>query len=245
MRILAAIALAFFASQVDAASCRKELVAENVYTICDVNVEKSDLRLFLRDEGGRVYGHFNRINDALAEDGMRLGFAMNAGMYHEDRRPVGHYVENGIEAQRVITSAGPGNFGLLPNGVFCLAGNRAVVMETRAFVKAAPDCTYATQSGPMLVIDGELHPRFLRDSTSEFIRNGVGIADSGLIATFVISDNPVNFHEFGLFFRDHLEMENALYLDGNISRLRAPDLFKEGAGFTPLGPIIGVVEPLE
>ena len=101
---------------------------------------------------------------------------------------------------------------------------------------------FGTQSGPMLVIDGELHPRFLPDSDSRYTRNGVGTSADGSRAVFVISDNTVNFHSFGSYFRDRLELPNALYFDGNVSRLRAPALRRDDSGFTPLGPIIGVVE---
>ena len=97
----------------------------------------------------------------------------------------------------------------------------------------------------MLVIDGELHPRFLVNSTSRYIRNGVGTSEDGTRAVFAISDTTVTFHEFGSLFRDHLGLKNALYCEGNISRLRAPDLGRSGSGFTTLGPIIGVVEPAQ
>ena len=97
----------------------------------------------------------------------------------------------------------------------------------------------------MLVIDGALHPRFLENSNSRYIRNGVGTSNDGKIATFVISDAPVNFHTFGRVFRDYLGLRNALYFDGNVSRLRAPDLGRDDTGFAPLGPIIGVVEPAD
>jgi len=50
----------------------------------------------------------------------------------------------------------------------------------------------------------------------------------------------VTFHDFGTLFRDHLKLPNALYFDGNVSRLYAPDMGRADAGF-PLGPIVGVV----
>ncbi|WP_201722282.1 phosphodiester glycosidase family protein, partial [Sulfitobacter sp. HI0040] len=128
------------------------------------------------------------------------------------------------------------------NGIFCIREGRADVMETKAFLRSKPDCVHATQSGPMLVIDGALHPRFLRDSDSRYIRNGVGTSKDGTRVVFVISENPVNFHSFGSYFRDRLQLPNALYFDGNVSRLRAPALGRDDAGFAPLGPIIGVVE---
>jgi uncharacterized protein YigE (DUF2233 family) len=223
--------------------CREETYQGTEYVICDVDLTRDMLRLFLYDASGtRPYGYFNTLDAALHEQGYALGFAANAGMYHDDRAPVGLYIEDGAMVQDVITSAGPGNFGLLPNGILCLRDRRADVMETLRYVEAAPDCVSATQSGPMLVIDGALHPRFLVNSTSRFIRNGVGTNADGTVASFVISNSAVTFHEFGGLFRDHLGVQNALYFDGNVSRLRAPELGRNDLGFGALGPIIGVVE---
>lgn len=226
-----------------AVDCTSVSFKETQFTICEVDATQDKLELFLRDESGKILGQFSSVNRLLQETGQELSFAMNAGMYHEDRAPVGHYKENGIEVMRVIPNAGPGNFGLLPNGVLCLRLNRADVFETLTYLEKSPDCIDATQSGPMLVIDGALHPRFLKGSTSTFVRNGVGTSADGKRAVFAISDEPVNFYNFGLLFRDYLKLPNALYLDGNISRLYAPAIGRSDFGFA-LGPIIGVVEPL-
>lgn len=244
MRLLWAFALLCFAGAAEATECREEIYHDNSYTICEVDLAKEELRLFLRDKSDAVLGHFWIIDEALAKQGKSLGFAMNAGMYHKDRTPVGYYLEDGVEAQRVISNAGPGNFGLLPNGVLCLRDGRADVIETLEFLETQPTCVSATQSGPMLVIDGALHPRFLPDSTSRFIRNGVGTSRDGKSAIFVISNNIVSFHSFASLFRDRLKLPNALYFDGNVSRVRAPDLGRDDVGFSPLGPIIGVVTDL-
>lgn len=226
-----------------ALECRDVVYDNNRYTMCEVDAGTEQLQLFLNDSSGSLYGQFPAINRALKAQGQQLAFAMNAGMYHDDRSPVGHYVENGTELMRVVPNAGPGNFGLLPNGVFCIRAGRADVIETLAFVARAPDCTFATQSGPMLVIDGALHPRFLIDSTSRYVRNGVGTSADGQRTVFVLSRNAVTFHEFGRLFRDALTLPNALYFDGNISRLYAPSIGRSDAGFR-LGPIVGVVVPL-
>lgn len=245
--IRCAVVLSIFTGWVTGASavtCEEIQFDDAHYTICEVNATEEELSLFLRDDNGEVYGQFLRIDQALETDGKALAFAMNAGMYHEDRAPVGHYVEDRTEFQRVIPNAGPGNFGLLPNGVFCLRPGRADVFETLSYIEQQPECEHATQSGPMLVIDGELHPRFLKDGTSVYIRNGVGTSADGKRAVFAISDEPVNFYQFGSLFRDHLKTLNALYFDGNISRLYAPDLGRSDFGFA-LGPIVGVVAPLQ
>ncbi|MBO9450659.1 phosphodiester glycosidase family protein [Tropicibacter sp. R16_0] len=227
-----------------ALECRDLSHDGNRYSICEVDLTTDELRLFLRDDQGEVLGQFSAVNAELKGEGKQLTFAMNAGMYHSDRSPVGHYVEDGTEEMRVVANAGPGNFGLLPNGVLCIEPGKARVFETLAFQAANPDCRFATQSGPMLVIDGALHPRFLPDSTSRYLRNGVGTSADGKRAVFAISKNAVTFHEFGSLFRDVLKTPNALYFDGNISRLYAPQLNRADAGFS-MGPIVGVVAPRE
>lgn len=240
---LAALAVFALPTLLAAAECRETSYAGNRYELCEVDLTKEDLRLFLYAENGAPFGHFGTLDVELEQQGLKLGFGMNAGMYHKDRSPVGHYVEKGVESKRIIKNAGPGNFGLLPNGVFCIRDTRADVIETLEFARNKPNCTFASQSGPMLVIDGALHPRFLKDSTSQYIRNGVGTNKDGTRATFVISDNAVTFHEFGSFFKDVLKTPNALYFDGNISRLYAPSIRSYGAGWR-MGPIVGTVVPL-
>ncbi len=221
------------------AQCETVLFDGANFTYCEVDLSRADVRLFLRDDQGDVLGTFGRVEETLPE-GARLEIAMNAGMFHEDRSPVGLYVERGEEEMRIITSDGPGNFGLLPNGVLCLREGEAAVIESRAYAENPPACVYATQSGPMLVIDGELHPRFLEGSDSFNIRNGVGVNANGDRMWMVISDQAVNFHHFARFFRDYLETPNALYFDGRVSRLYAPQMGRSDLGF-PLGPILGVV----
>ncbi len=231
-----------FGAAAQAATCEDVRYANDSYTICTVDMASEDLRLFLYDTNDEPFGHFRTLDRSLRANGEQLSFAMNAGMYHDNRSPVGHHIENGVEIMRVIPNAGPGNFGLLPNGVFCLRDAQADVIETLRYIDEKPACDYATQSGPMLVIDGELHPKFLADGTSRYIRNGVGTSADGTKAVFAISNNTVTFHEFGSLFRDHLKLPQALFFDGNISRLYAPELGRNDAGFR-LGPMIGTVVP--
>ena len=223
-----------------ALECRVETFEGVDYSICEVDLTQDNLRLFHANAEGQVFGGFTALRDDLARQGQKLTFATNGGMYHPDRSPVGYYLENGVEKRRLITSAGPGNFGLLPNGVFCFGNGRAAVIETLKFRDLAPDCTYATQSGPMLVIDGALHPKFSAESTSRFVRNGVGVRPDGTTAVFAISERGVTFHTFARLFRDVLGTPNALFIDGNVSRLFAEPLGRNDGGFA-IGPIIGTV----
>lgn len=221
--------------------CERTQFEGQGYVVCKLDAaQEPSLRLWDDGADGLPVRNFDRVRARLGE-GEVLGFAMNAGMYHGDLRAVGLLVIDGETRKDLVTGAGGGNFGLLPNGVFCTGGSRPfAVIESRAFGKARPDCRLATQSGPMLVIDGDLHPRFLPHSDSRYIRNGVGVSRDGGTAWFAISDSAVTFHEFGRFFRDALKARDALYFDGSISRLYAPELGRADWGRS-MGPVIGVV----
>jgi len=237
--IWTAISLSLFAATAAfAADCRSVEFKDTRFTVCEADPASEDIRLVLDDTSGAKIATFNRLADLLALEGREIAFAMNAGMYHSNRRPVGLYIEGGQQIARIVTRSGPGNFGLLPNGILCLNDDTARVIESREFASDPPDCGDATQSGPMLVIDGEIHPRFLPESKSRYVRNGVGVTEAGRLIT-AISDQPVNFHVFGQLFKDYLKTPNALFLDGNISRLIAPDIDRYDIGF-PLGPMLVV-----
>lgn len=239
---LAATALAVPAE----AACREETAGAARYAVCEFDPEADDIRLFLNGADGAPLAEFARVEDAIRAQGETLLFAMNAGMYHRDRTPVGLYVEDRVQLKKVSTADGPGNFHLKPNGVFWISEAKdegsprlAVVETTDSFLAAAHNIRYATQSGPMLVIDGAIHPKFLPDSTSFKRRNGVGVREDGTVV-FAISDTAVTFHQFAAYFRDVLNCPNALYLDGAISRLYAPEIGRNEQGL-PMGPIVGVV----
>lgn len=166
-------------------------------------------------------------------------FAMNAGMYDDDGEPIGLYVSGGTTHRTLNRKVGGGNFHLVPNGVFWGdAAGRYHADKTTAYAerKPAPAPTEATQSGPMLVINGKLHPAFSPDGESRYRRNGVGIDAQG-VAWFAISEEPVSFGKFARLFRDELDCTDALYFDGAVSSIWIPAENRLEIG-PPIGPMI-------
>ena len=236
--------LVLWLTPVWSAECQDFKFQEVPFTACTAKIPEDDIRLFLYDKTGNIFGQFQKLDNFLKEQDLNIIFATNGGMYHADRSPVGMYVENFKKVSPLIIGDGPGNFGLLPNGVFCFNKKEFMILETEKFARSKIQCQYATQSGPLLVIDGEIHPKFIKNGTSKFVRSGVGISKDGSKAIFLISNQAVNFHHFASTFLDRLEIDNALYLDGNISRLYSPKLNRIDFGFD-IGPVIAVVAPTE
>jgi uncharacterized protein YigE (DUF2233 family) len=190
---------------------------------------------------GEAYRGFAPLQESLGKDASRVRFAMNAGMYDDSGAPIGLFVSRGVEEKPLNRRDGPGNFHMKPNGVFWLDAAGAPHVDTAddfAALNAAPPL--ATQSGPMLVIDGALHPAIKDDGPSRLTRNAVGVCGARE-AKFVISEDPVSFGKLARFFRDGLQCPNALYLDGAVSSLWQPDQARMDEGFA-IGPIIVALE---
>ncbi|WP_037501077.1 phosphodiester glycosidase family protein [Sphingomonas jaspsi] len=177
----------------------------------------------------------------LEVDPSTVLFAMNGGMFDESGGAIGLLVIDGKQRQPINRRRGFGNFHLLPNGVFLIRRDRSVGIVPSDRYKDDGNIAYATQSGPLLLIDGALHPKIDPDGASHYIRNAVGIAPDGT-PRFVISDDAVSFGRLARFMRDRLHMENALYLDGSVSSLWEP-AGNRLDNFTDLGPMIVVTKP--
>jgi uncharacterized protein YigE (DUF2233 family) len=223
--------------------CRPLVYERNGYTVCDVDLRKDAIRLFWKRPDGTPYAYLSALPRALEGERGKLLLAMNAGMYDPGLKPVGLYVEAGRELTHANTRAGFGNFHLKPNGVFYIAADRAGVVETGVFLRERPRAELATQSGPMLVINGRLHPRFNRRSMSRKPRDGVGVRADGTVV-LAASDGEVPFEAFARLFRDGLHCPNALFLDGgSAANLYVPSR-NSHANFVPLGPMLAVYERL-
>jgi uncharacterized protein YigE (DUF2233 family) len=210
------------------------------HTVARVDLRHEKLELFLSDETGKPFNRFATLDQWLGKQGRQLIFGMNAGMYHPGFTPVGCFVAAGKESAPVNLNAGAGNFFLKPNGVFAITPSGAQIVES-SMAATLLNVELATQSGPLLVIDGKLHPAFQQNSESRLFRNGVGVKSPQEVV-FAISEEPVNFHEFARLFRDQLACRNALFLDGTVSSLHAVAL-KRSDFRIDLGPLIGVTAP--
>lgn len=219
--------------------CREQAFEGTSFTVCDPAGGRIELFAAARNEAP-----VRRLADLDTRLGKRAGqvaFAMNAGMYGEDGRPIGLAIVEGRQVRKINQRKGGGNFHLMPNGVFQVRRDGRSEIVTSANWAASPQIRLATQSGPMLVIADKLHPAFDRDGSSRHIRNGVGVASGGK-ALFVISESPVSLGKFARFFRDGLKCPNALFFDGAVSALWDPANHRRDAT-VPLGPIIVAFKP--
>ena len=241
----ALVLLGFGLGRVDARQLCDDLDYDGAgYTVCTIDTARDSLKWFWRDASGKPFQTFAQLATSLAQVHEKLAFAMNAGMFQEDFSPLGLFVEGGKTRRAANTREGAGNFHLKPNGVFFFGGQTdgqsAGVMETRQFLDLDLRPAFATQSGPMLVIDGQIHPKIQADGTSQKVRNGVGVRDAHTVV-FAISRDAVTFYQFASLFRDRLGCRNALFLDGSISSLYAPELGRTQQ-WLPVGPMVGVTE---
>jgi uncharacterized protein YigE (DUF2233 family) len=242
-RVMATIGILICSGAVHAVECAQETVDDTSFTACRVDLRQERLGLFWRDGAGRPYRQFTALREDLESQGKHLVFAMNGGMYQPNFSPVGLFVAEGLELFPLNRHAGTANFSQQPNGVFLLEGNSARVITTNDYSTEKPKPLLATQSGPMLVHEGEITTSAVMSPNSPYrkVRNGV-CAPSPEAVVFVISDSPVTFYGFAGYFRDHLHCREALYLDGSISSLYAPRFGREDRG-NDMGPILGVVAP--
>ena len=220
--------------------CRETRFERAAYIVCEIDLRKYDVGIHHSGPDGKAYGSLDAFDKAMAARGASVLLAMNAGMYHEGLGPVGLLMENGRELSPLEAADGAGNFYLKPNGIFLMKEDgKAAVMETETFRAGHPAVKFATQSGPMLVVDGKIHPKFLPDGTSKYTRNGVGVRNPDTVV-LAISLSEVSLGSFARLFRDELKCPNALFLDGAISTLSNGERTLLG-GEKPVGPIIAVL----
>ena len=225
-------------SKEPASACEPVLFEDTPLTHCVADPADHRIRTVLDAADGDPARSLAVLADIVPEPG-KVAFAMNGGMFDAEGKPIGYYVEDGERRHTLNRNEGGGNFHLMPNGVFYGTGGEWHVRTTEDFAETVdkrPE--FATQSGPMLVIGGKLHPAFDADGESKKTRNAVGVDAAGR-AHFVISEAPVSFGKLARYFRDRLETPNALFLDGSVSQLWDPARGRMDGG-PELGPLIVV-----
>jgi uncharacterized protein YigE (DUF2233 family) len=212
------------------------------FVIVKINPREADLRLFWKRPNGTPFQTMRALEAWLTENDLHLVAAMNAGIFEGTQvvQPLGLHIEAGQILRPLNTASGQGNFYLKPNGVFYIQSESAGIVPTEDFKSIGQRVQMATQSGPLLVHAGQIHPRFQREATSRYTRSGVGIDSKGVLY-WVHSIDEVSFFEFASFFRDNLKCSEALYLDGAISRIYAPPVAPMPRHESPLAGILAIV----
>lgn len=223
VRFLPAVLLMLCSPASQAFELNKVVSGGMLYTVAEVDLTRDRLELhWLNPTTGQPYASFAQVQGRLNKRGRDMLFATNSGIYAPGLRPLGLHVEGGKTLVPVNNARSGGNFALLPNGVFWVRGRQAGVTETQAYRRLAPQPAFATQSGPLLLAGGQVHPAFNKGSPSFKVRSGVGVCSDGRVR-FVVSAGPINFYAFAVFFRDRLNCPDALYLDGSISAYATPE----------------------
>lgn len=202
-------------------SCSEKIQDKSNFVIYQVNPKKQTVRLFWKNSNDEILKSLGSLKNEVESNNEKLIFAMNGGMFDPNNTPKGLYIENFKILNPIDTLKGSGNFYLQPNGIFYLTqNNQSEISETKKY-KYNTSIKYATQSGPMLLIDGKINSLFQKDSKNLNIRNGVGILENGDLV-FAMSKKEVNFYSFAQLFKE-LGCKKALYLDGYVSRMYLPE----------------------
>ena len=184
-------------------------------------VSPKNIAFYFKNNDNKPFHNFKNLKHHLSTQYKELLFAMNGGMYLKDSSPQGLYIEKGKLLKKVDrTEEAYGNFYMQPNGIFYITKDAQAFVKTTKQFRYNKNIAFATQSGPMLLIDGKRHHRFMPLSKNVHIRNGVGVLPNGDLL-FAISKHKINFYNFASFFKRH-GCKNALYLDGFVSKIYLP-----------------------
>lgn len=202
---------------VDGGAWRFQFYKSVNYMIFKANPENTIL-LWQNDQQ-KNYAEMRKAKEALKKQGKQVSMMMNAGIFDPEYRPAGLWIENGKTLRPLNTRKGKGNFHIQPNGVFYLKGKQAGIMTTQAWQKANIKPDFALQSGPMLLIDGQINSRFYKEQHSPYKRNAVCITKNKelyFIITTAYQEEWPHFYRFAEALRS-FGCYQALYLDGTLS----------------------------
>lgn len=206
-----------------------------------INPTSQKIKMHWLSSNNTIYKNLGSVKKDLSKTSQKVLMLTNGGMYQEDNTPLGLFISEGKELKSINTkSSSFGNFYIQPNGVFYTDSAGAYLITTAAFTKMnkakKQTIQYATQSGPMLVLDDKINSQFTHQSRNFNLRSGVGKLSNNNIVFIISRSYTTNFHDFAVIFRDVFGCKNALYLDGAISRMYLPALRP-----TDLGGDFGVI----
>jgi len=188
----------------------------------------NQIRIYWKDSTGVPFMTFDRLRKEHPE----AKFIINGGHFTHDYKPDGLYIENGKKLSRVKEILNPKiNLEIMPMGVFYLTNQGAFIKPLRGKF-TQKDVMYATQSSPMLVINGRINPAL--PGGRHRMHSGVGILPDGNVY-FACLDMELRF-----FARHFLEKgcTQALCLNGDVS-----DVWQNGQSlkkYSRFGPMIVV-----
>lgn len=193
---------------------------QTTYVVLRVDLRAARIRTLWKNPAGVPYGSLEQASRQIGGDLLALA---NAGIYSVEQTPEGLHVEEGVTLSPLNLNSGEGNFYSRPNGVFYIADDGAGVIESERFnsLSGRAGIREATQSGPLLVIDGEVNQSLKPDSKSLYVRNGVGVKSPDEVY-LVVSEGEVNLYDFAAVFKEQLHCRDALYLDGCVSQTYLP-----------------------
>lgn len=190
------------------------------YVVVRVDLNAALVKLLWRNPAGVPYGS---LGEAYSQAGVDMLALTNAGIYSGNHAPEGLHIEGGMTLSSLNLNHGEGNFYWKPNGVFYVTDDAAGIVEAEKFnsLDERGSIREATQSGPLLVINGEVNRTLPPDSRSLYVRNGIGVKSADEVY-ILISEDEVSLHDFASVFAHQLHCRDALYLDGCVSQLYLP-----------------------
>ena len=190
--------------------------------------DPAQVSLHWKDSDGSAYASLGTLKRRLEQNGAHVAFLMNAGIYSQDDTPAGLWIERGQTLVPLNRKNGKGNFHIQPNGVFYIERGKARIQTSAAYHIGGHYPDWALQSGPMLLLDGKINPRFVKDLSSPHKRNAVCTTADGRLY-FILTEDYDPGSEWPSFHRyaealQHLGCQQALYLDGTLSDWYLPGI---------------------
>ena len=135
------------------------------FTVCTFDPRHDNIRLFFTGTDGKPYGSLSALACGAKGEGRKAYVRDERWHVQQDqsRRPL---CRGQPQAARGRHARRCNEFHMKPNGVFWIGDGVAGVTETSRYLANTPPARYATQSGPMLIVDGKIHPKIRPNGTS-------------------------------------------------------------------------------